>query len=127
MCGCSRTSFPVQIALYLLQQKKLFSAALCEDTDQCATKGKIFKVPDQRTDFANAETFCEKDGGRLAKIRLNVVTDDTKSPLSQFFLSHFGSDCAWIGMSDRESEGDWVWNDGAPSCFLFHFCTLSSH
>lgn len=53
--------------------------------------------------WQNSKTDCGDRGGRL-------VTIKTKTELQALSFFH---DRAWIGLSDRDTEGSWVWEDGA--------------
>lgn len=84
--------------------------------------GKIYKVPDEQTDFAIAVTSCEQDGGRLAKIMPEPGTTILSTSMATFLSSRAGETCVWIGASDMKREGLWVWLDGRNfACNLILF------
>ncbi len=68
-----------------------------------------FKIYDEKISWDTAKRKCEHLGGRLA-----VVPDQaTWSLLS----SMIGKAKVWLGASDAETEGRWVWVDGTPMGF----------
>lgn len=52
--------------------------------------------------WPNSKKDCEDRGGRLVTIKTRL-----KLQALSLFYSH-----AWIGLSDREAEGSWKWEDG---------------
>uniref|UniRef100_A0A3B5MMP7 C-type lectin domain-containing protein n=1 Tax=Xiphophorus couchianus TaxID=32473 RepID=A0A3B5MMP7_9TELE len=54
---------------------------------------------------------CMRKGGDLVVIN---------NPEEQNFLAEFEQE-AWIGLSDRETEGSWLWVDGTALSFIRHF------
>lgn len=59
-------------------------------------------ISSQRKDWAGGRRDCEQRGAHLVIIN---------SRQEQAFLTGF-SEAAWVGMTDREKEGTWVWLDG---------------
>lgn len=86
-----------------------FSAVNCVKIKQFVKGGKIYRFPDHVTEYEEAERFCEEEGGRLAKVTNIILTNDRDDPFYQFLDQEY---VFWIGMSDRDNEGEWKWNDG---------------
>lgn len=94
-----------------------FAAADNAVPDGLVYKGKLYKVYSTETDYESALALCQNDGGSLAKITPLPATNILGEPLSQFLSTRLGDSCVFIGASDRETEGDWVWTDGMD-CLL---------
>ena len=56
--------------------------------------------------WEDANAFCETYGGHLA-----TVTDADEQNFMQSMVENFGGTC-WLGGSDYDSEGTWVWSTG---------------
>ncbi|KAK6175130.1 hypothetical protein SNE40_013653 [Patella caerulea] len=67
---------------------------------------RMFKT---RKNWYNANDTCNQDGGQL----LIMKSEDfflKKEVIDQYGGGHL----YWIGGTDIETEGDWIWNDGSP-------------
>ncbi|XP_076451854.1 uncharacterized protein LOC143287618 [Babylonia areolata] len=67
-------------------------------------------------EFNPAERECRQKGGHLAIIR-NQRTQNFLYDTLWFDLDYYGD--VWIGLTDQESEGDYVWVDGSPANFTY--------
>ncbi|XP_063066766.1 macrophage mannose receptor 1, partial [Engraulis encrasicolus] len=57
----------------------------------------------------DAEQYCVRQGGHLASIHSPEEVG--------FFVAHMPS-TSWVGLSDSQTEGTWVWTDGSASDYL---------
>ncbi|CAH1248686.1 CSMD3 [Branchiostoma lanceolatum] len=78
----------------------------CEDCTMF--HGKCFIVSDTPTTFTEAEMKCAEGGGTV----INVKEQHTQDFLVQL-LSVSNKD-VWIGLTDQDVEGQFVWTDGTP-------------
>ncbi|XP_066269121.1 CD209 antigen-like protein E [Branchiostoma lanceolatum] len=81
----------------------------CEDCSMF--DGSCFTVSKTTATFTEAEGYCAEGGGILA-IELDHVVHDFFVQL----LSVPNKD-VWIGLTDRDMEGQFVWADGTPISF----------
>ncbi|CAH1255133.1 CSMD3 [Branchiostoma lanceolatum] len=82
---------------------------------QCPTGYELFrdncyKVFDIEMDYRESEALCEEDGAMLAMPR-DQSTDDFLIKLRSSVNPQVRY---WIGLTDREKEGAWVWADRRP-------------
>merc|ERR1712032_505638 len=54
-----------------------------------------------------AQRRCEDEGKNLVSIHSKEERETVTALMS--------GDWFWVGFNDRESEGNWVWNDGTPT------------
>jgi lectin-like protein len=90
-------------------------ARACAGGDAATTvsDGSCLVLFKQAKSFADAETACILFGSRLAVID-SKVRDDAAKALA-------GATDVFIGLSDRTTEGTFVWEDGSPLAFAdFH-------
>ncbi|XP_066268161.1 C-type lectin-like [Branchiostoma lanceolatum] len=70
--------------------------------------GMCYIASDTRATFAEAEMKCAEDGGTLATVKGQQVQDFLIQLLS------VSSKDVWIGLTDQDVEGQFVWTDGTP-------------
>ena len=68
-------------------------------------------VTDQERNWNEAENFCKSKGGHLASV--------TSLDVHNFMLEWAGLNKTkvWIGATDQEREGTWIWSD----CSSYNF------
>jgi hypothetical protein len=72
-------------------------------------QGKYYKLFPQQVSWHEASLRCQQMGGVLA-----VVTNEAQSRFLTRVVSENGLDAAWLGATDEQIEGRWVWVDGTP-------------
>ena len=70
-------------------------------------QGKRFKVFRGELTWHEAKAKCEAIGGHLA-----IVTSDAESNFVNTSISEAGLKAAWLGATDEQAEGRWLWVDG---------------
>lgn len=77
--------------------------------DAAYFNGRWFRIFEEKVSWRVAMRRCESLGGRLA-----VAPDQG----TWVFVSRMiGNSIVWLGASDAETEGRWVWIDGTPMTF----------
>ena len=75
--------------------------------DAKSFQGKRFKVFQEELTWHQAKERCEAIGGHLA-----IVTSEAESDFVNTSISEAGVDTAWLGATDEQAEGKWLWVDG---------------
>ncbi|XP_061172826.1 macrophage mannose receptor 1-like isoform X2 [Saccostrea echinata] len=72
-------------------------------------KNFCYKVIQDKSSWTQARSYCQGIGADLASIH-----SDTESRQLHSLIRWSTSQDFWIGLNDREKEGDWQWSDGTP-------------
>ena len=97
-------------------------AVVAENDNPCSgtpvtADGRSYCVHVDLLSFEDAAARCEREHGHLAFIE----TADENANLQRALGASPPSDRFWIGLTDREREGDFRWTNGAPITFSgFH-------
>lgn len=83
----------------------------CLDTD--APDGNGYSLCVERKSWVAARTYCNDRGQELASVHDN----ETFEHLAFTLMERLATETAWIGLSDRDVEGTFVWTDGTPLDF----------
>ena len=70
---------------------------------------RSYYVIETPTVWENAERFCEQMGGHLAVISSPLVEAQIRNLLEKASGNGY-----WIGATDKEQEGEWLWVTGEP-------------
>ena len=68
----------------------------------------------EKKTWADAEHFCQGEGGHLASVPSSAIEDYVKEGLQRHNI-----DLAWLGGNDIEKEGTWKWADCTPWDYTF--------
>ncbi|XP_059205973.1 lactose-binding lectin l-2-like [Centropristis striata] len=72
--------------------------------------GRCYKYVSTRLTWADAELYCVSEGANLVSIH-NV--DENNFVKSLIKNSDPSQGFTWIGLSDTQKEGGWMWSDGS--------------
>ncbi|XP_044026912.1 lactose-binding lectin l-2-like [Siniperca chuatsi] len=78
--------------------------------------GRCYKYVATRMTWADAELHCVSDGANLVSIHSLKEENFVKSLIKNF--DHAQGD-TWIGLSDIQKEGGWMWSDGSAVNFVY--------
>ncbi|KAM8881161.1 type-2 ice-structuring protein-like [Synchiropus picturatus] len=76
--------------------------------------GRCYLYVTTQMSWARAEKHCQDLGGNLASIHSILDYHEIERVIA---LTYHGSGTAWVGASDAQQEGFWLWSDGTP----FHY------
>ncbi|XP_064204818.1 uncharacterized protein LOC135262000 isoform X17 [Anguilla rostrata] len=68
-------------------------------------QGKCYFFSTEKMNWSQSKEYCTSKGAHL------VIINNQQE---QNFVSSRISETHWIGLSDRDTEGQWVWVDGTP-------------
>ncbi|KAI1902233.1 hypothetical protein AGOR_G00042600 [Albula goreensis] len=79
-----------------------------------SVSGRCFKYIPGSKDWATAEKTCRDNGGTLA----SVHSAEEHEAVKQAYRALSGRDDSfWVGLSDCQKEGLWLWSDGSVFTF----------
>ncbi|KAM8728791.1 C-type lectin-like [Acanthopagrus schlegelii] len=78
--------------------------------------GRCYKYVSTHLTWADAELQCVSQGANLVSIHSPEENEFVK-----FLIKNFDSaqGNTWIGLSDTQKEGGWMWSDGCAVDFIF--------
>ncbi|XP_023254715.1 lactose-binding lectin l-2-like [Seriola lalandi dorsalis] len=78
--------------------------------------GRCYKYVATRMSWADAELYCVSEGANLVSIHSLDEEDFVKSLIKNFDHTEQRT---WLGLSDSQKEGSWMWSDGSAVNFDF--------
>uniref|UniRef100_A0A8C3W5V9 C-type lectin domain-containing protein n=1 Tax=Catagonus wagneri TaxID=51154 RepID=A0A8C3W5V9_9CETA len=98
-------------------------AGLKKDIDHCTRvtcpegwlpfQGKCYYFSPNTKSWDEARQFCQENYSHL--VIINNFAEQVSSP----FQAHGSPRVYWLGLNDRNLEGDWRWLDGSPVTLSF--------
>ncbi|XP_077865051.1 uncharacterized protein LOC144350857 [Saccoglossus kowalevskii] len=79
----------------------------------CEQVCNLYVVHTNEVDWSTAKTNCETDGGRLATLNTESIYNAVKKDIRVNGFDDEVRKGFWIGLNDRDNEGDFVWLDGS--------------
>ncbi|XP_075962489.1 C-type lection lectoxin-Enh3-like [Anarhichas minor] len=78
--------------------------------------GRCYKYVSTRMTWADAELYCVSEGANLVSIH-----SLEEHNFINFLIKNFdpAEGRTWIGLSDTQKEGRWMWSDGSAVKFVF--------
>lgn len=86
------------------------NAAAQIPADAAEFNGHFYKVYDESLEWSEAKAYCESLGGHLA----TATTQQENDFISSLACTTGSKIYYWLGATDEESEGTWVWVTGEP-------------
>ncbi|XP_041635860.1 galactose-specific lectin nattectin-like [Cheilinus undulatus] len=77
--------------------------------------GRCFRFSPKRMTWAKAERRCLSMGGNLASVH---STEEYHAIQHLIMTTSYDYREAWIGGSDAQQEGFWLWTDGSPFSYV---------
>ncbi|KAM6903124.1 C-type lection lectoxin-Enh3-like [Lycodopsis pacificus] len=78
--------------------------------------GRCHKYVATRMTWADAEMHCVSQGANLVSIHSLEEHNFVKTLIKNFDLAE---GVTWIGLSDTQKEGTWMWSDGSAVRFVY--------
>ncbi|CAK6949575.1 lactose-binding lectin l-2-like [Scomber scombrus] len=79
-------------------------------------KGRCYKYVSTHMTWADAELYCVSQKANLVSIHSREEQNFVKSLIKNF---DHAEGYTWIGLSDTQKEGRWMWSDGSAVDFVF--------
>ncbi|XP_039671502.1 lactose-binding lectin l-2-like [Perca fluviatilis] len=78
--------------------------------------GRCYKYVATHLTWADAELHCVSQGGNLVSIHSLEEENFIKSLIRNF---DHAQGATWIGLSDTQKEGSWMWSDGCKVDYVY--------
>ncbi|XP_073318885.1 ladderlectin-like [Pagrus major] len=78
--------------------------------------GRCYKYAAAHLTWADAELYCVSEGANLVSIHSLEEQNFIKALIKNFDHTE---GFTWIGLSDTQKEGGWMWSDGCAVDFVF--------
>lgn len=89
------------------------AAGMIIPSDAYVWEGHSYYLFDRSGDWEDAVSYCESLGGHLA-----IIESQAENDALYAYMLEQGYESAYIGLTDREEEGTWVWLDGKTALYL---------
>ncbi|XP_060949068.1 lactose-binding lectin l-2-like [Limanda limanda] len=76
---------------------------------------RYYKYVATKMTYAKAELNCLSEGANLVSIHSLDEHNFVQTLIEKFDRANGG---IWIGLSDLQEEGSWMWSDGCPARFV---------
>ncbi|XP_035667178.1 uncharacterized protein LOC118409908 isoform X2 [Branchiostoma floridae] len=101
---------PCSSRLNFICEKEKISRWICPPLYLVGFKDRCFRLSTKKANFRRAKTICEQDGGRLAVLQDEETDLFIRKKIRR--LPYERTLSYWIGLSDAQEEGTFVWTDG---------------
>ncbi|XP_059211320.1 ladderlectin-like [Centropristis striata] len=106
----------VQEALEKPGEHQVVERSTCCPDGWRMINGRCFLYVKQLMNWAQAERNCQSMGANLASVHQALEQDEIQRMVTDITNGHPDT---WIGGSDAEMEGVWLWSDGTPFRFSY--------
>ncbi|CAL9703239.1 unnamed protein product [Knipowitschia caucasica] len=96
-----------------------------EGWERRGTKCYNFSVQSLELTWSESRKRCQSYGGDLVQIKSRDEQDFLDRRVTSLMLSE--GDRFWIGLTDSQTEGEWLWCDGSPLNQSLAFWMRNSH
>ncbi|XP_078607085.1 uncharacterized protein LOC144879470 [Branchiostoma floridae x Branchiostoma japonicum] len=101
---------PCSSRLNFICEKEKISRWICPPLYTVGFKDRCFRLSTNKANFRRAKTICEREGGRLAVLQDEETDLFIRKKIRK--LPYERTLRYWIGLSDVQEEGTFVWTDG---------------
>ncbi|XP_077867226.1 sushi, nidogen and EGF-like domain-containing protein 1 [Saccoglossus kowalevskii] len=99
--------------VFQLNGENIIEACSCIEPNCVVVGCNRYEIHTTEIKWAKAKTKCEMDGGRLATLNTHHIYKTVRQYILTNALDEEVNKGFWIGLNDRDSEGNFVWSDGS--------------